>query len=452
MVQNKSIYTCQNCGAQSPKWMGKCASCNEWNTLVEELVVKSKTTSKLSVQISGNQPLTLENIEAAKNPRISVDINEFNRVLGGGIVPGSLILLGGDPGIGKSTLALQLALSLRNLKVLYTSGEESLQQIKLRAERLSNQKSSCLFLCETSLEQLIAHTEQIQPDLLIIDSIQTLSTELIESSPGSVSQVRECTSALLKHAKKNNVAIILIGHITKEGSLAGPKVLEHMVDTVLQFEGDTNYMYRILRANKNRFGSTNELGIFEMQSDGLHEITNPSEQLISKVSDDVSGTAIAATIEGVRPFLIEIQALVSSAAYGTPQRSSTGFDLRRLNMLLAVLEKRAGFKLIQKDVFLNIAGGLKINDPATDLAVISSILSSNIDIPVNHKFCFAGEVGLTGEIRAVSRIDQRIAEAEKIGFQKIFIPAFNKNFDNSKFTIEIVRAKRVEEVFRNIFG
>jgi DNA repair protein RadA/Sms len=372
--------------------------------------------------------------------------------LGGGIVPGSLILLGGDPGIGKSTLALQIALLLKERKILYTSGEESLQQIKLRAERLNIENNNCLFLSETSLEFIIAHTEQIQPDLLIIDSIQTISTETIESSPGSVSQVRECTSAILKYAKKTGVAVILIGHITKEGSLAGPKVLEHMVDVVLQFEGDTNYMYRILRSNKNRFGSTNELGIFEMESDGLHEILNPSEQLISKVSDHVSGTAIASTIEGVRPFLIEIQALVSTAAYGTPQRSSTGFDLRRLNMLLAVLEKRAGFKLIQKDVFLNIAGGLKISDPATDLSVICSILSSNIDVAINHKFCFAGEVGLTGEIRAVNRVEQRIAEAEKLGFKRIYIPAHNKSFDNLKFKIEIVKASRVEEVFRNIFG
>ncbi len=451
MVKTKSIFICQNCGAQSPKWLGKCTTCGEWNTFVEEVVNKKQSTSKLSVQISGNQPLTLENIKAVKNQRISVGINEFNRVLGGGIVPGSLILLGGDPGIGKSTLALQLALGLTERKILYTSGEESLQQIKLRAERLNIKNDNCLFLCETSLEHLIAHTEQTQPDLLIIDSIQTISTETIESSPGSVSQVRECTSAILKFAKKNDIAVILIGHITKEGSLAGPKILEHMVDTVLQFEGDTNYMYRILRANKNRFGSTHELGIFEMRSDGLREITNPSEQLISKVSDDVSGTAIAATIEGVRPFLIEIQALVSSAAYGTPQRSSTGFDLRRLNMLLAVLEKRAGFKLIQKDVFLNIAGGIKISDPATDLAVICSILSSNLDIAINHKNCFAGEVGLTGEIRAVSRIEQRIAEAEKLGFSKIFIPQLNKGFDTSKLKIEVVKASRVEEVFRNIF-
>ncbi len=451
MAQTKTIYTCQNCGAQSPKWMGKCTSCGEWNTLVEEVVSKKTTTSKLSAQISGNQPLTLENVRAIKNQRISVGIDEFNRVLGGGIVPGSLILLGGDPGIGKSTLALQMALGLPDRKILYTSGEESLQQIKLRAERLNLINNNCFFLSETSLEHLIAQTEQVHPELLIIDSIQTISTEKIESSPGSVSQVRECTSAILKFAKKNDVAVILIGHITKEGSLAGPKILEHMVDTVLQFEGDTNYMFRILRSNKNRFGSTNELGIFEMRSDGLREVTNPSEQLISKVNDDVSGTAIAATIEGVRPILIEIQALVSSAAYGTPQRSSTGFDLRRLNMLLAVLEKRAGFKLIQKDVFLNIAGGLKISDPATDLAVICSILSSNIDIAINHKICFAGEVGLTGEIRAVSRIEQRIAEAEKLGFSKIFIPALNKGFDTSTLKIEVVKASRVDEVFKKIF-
>ncbi len=452
MAQTKSIYVCQNCGAQSPKWIGKCPSCNEWNSYVEEIISKKQSSGKLSVQMSGNQPLTLDNIETLQNKRISVPIEEFNRVLGGGIVPGSIILLGGDPGIGKSTLALQLALILKDRKILYTSGEESLQQIKLRAERLKTNNNNCLFLSETSLELLIAHTEQIQPDLLIIDSIQTISTETIESSPGSVSQVRECTSAILKYAKQTGVAVILIGHITKEGSLAGPKVLEHMVDTVLQFEGDTNYMYRILRSNKNRFGSTNELGIFEMESDGLHEILNPSEQLISKVSDHVSGTAIASTVEGVRPFLIEIQALVSSAAYGTPQRSSTGFDLRRLNMLLAVLEKRAGFKLIQKDVFLNIAGGLKINDPATDLAVISSILSSNIDVAINHKYCFAGEVGLTGEIRAVSRVEQRISEAEKLGFKRIYIPSHNKSFDIKKYKIEIVKSARVEEVFKNIFN
>ncbi len=452
MPATKTIYTCQNCGFQSPKWMGKCTSCGEWNTFVEEVIEKKKSTGKIAAQHLGNQPITLESIQAAKTQRIVAGINEFDRVLGGGIVPGSLVLLGGDPGIGKSTLALQLALKLNQQKILYISGEESLQQIKLRAERLKISNNNCLFLSETSLENLLAHAEQIRPDVLIIDSIQTISTETIESSPGSVSQVRECTSAILKFAKKSDTAVILIGHINKEGSIAGPKVLEHIVDTVLQFEGDTNYMYRILRSNKNRFGSTNELGIFEMRSDGLREITNPSEQLISKISDDVSGTAIAATIEGIRPILIEIQALVSSAAYGTPQRSSTGFDLRRLNMLLAVLEKRAGFKLIQKDVFLNIAGGLKISDPATDLAVICSILSSNIDIPIDHKVCFAGEVGLTGEIRAVNRIEQRIAEAAKLGFKKIIIPSLNKGFDASRFNIEIVKTGRVEEVFRVIFG
>jgi len=448
----KSIYTCQNCGSQSPKWLGKCPSCNEWNTFVEEVVSKKQITGKIAAQITGNQPLTLENIETVHNQRISVKIEEFNRVLGGGIVPGSLILLGGDPGIGKSTLALQLALALSDRKILYTSGEESLQQIKLRAGRLKTANNNCLFLSETSLENIIAQTEHVQPEILIIDSIQTLSTETIESSPGTVSQVRECTAVILKLAKKTGTAVILIGHITKDGSLAGPKVLEHMVDVVLQFEGDTNYMYRILRSNKNRFGSTNELGIFEMGSDGLREIINPSELLISKMSDNVSGTAIASAIEGVRPFLIEIQSLVSSAVYGTPQRSTTGFDLRRLNMLLAVLEKRAGFKLIQKDVFLNIAGGLRISDPATDLAVISAILSSNLDVPINHKWCFAGEVGLTGEIRAVNRVEQRIAEAEKLGFSRIFIPAHNKSFDHAKFKIEIVKAARVEEVFRKIFA
>jgi DNA repair protein RadA/Sms len=432
--------------------MGKCTSCGEWNTFAEEVVEKKKSAGKVAARHLENQPITLENIQASKTQRIVVGINEFDRVLGGGIVPGSLILLGGDPGIGKSTLALQLALKLNGLKILYTSGEESLQQIKLRAQRLKLSNNNCLFLSETSLENLVAHSEQIQPDVLIIDSIQTISTETIESSPGSVSQVRECTSAILKFAKKSGVAVILIGHINKEGSIAGPKVLEHIVDTVLQFEGDTNYMYRILRSNKNRFGSTNELGIFEMRSDGLREITNPSEQLISKVSHDVSGTAIAATIEGIRPILIEIQALVSSAAYGTPQRSSTGFDLRRLNMLLAVLEKRAGFKLVQKDVFLNIAGGLKISDPATDLSVICSILSSNIDIPIDHKICFAGEVGLTGEIRAVNRIEQRIAEAAKLGFKKIIIPSLNKGFDATAFPIEVKKTSRVEEVFKTIFG
>jgi DNA repair protein RadA/Sms len=452
MARTKTVYVCQNCGAQSPKWMGKCLSCGGWNTLVEEIVEKKKPGLAVAANLASNQPLTLEDITTEKMERINVGITEFDRVLGGGIVPGSIVLLGGEPGIGKSTLVLQMALGLKDKKILYVSGEESLQQIKLRAGRLGMNGSNCLFLSETSLENVLAQTGQVNPHLLIVDSIQTLATETVESSPGSVTQVRECTSAILKFAKHNHIAVILIGHINKEGSLAGPKVLEHIVDSVLQFEGDTNYLYRILRASKNRFGSTNELGIFEMRGDGLREILNPSEQLISKVSDDVSGTAVAATIEGIRPFLIEIQALVSSAAYGTPQRSSTGFDLRRLNMLLAVLEKRAGFKLLTKDVFLNIAGGLRINDPATDLAVICSILSSNIDIAIDHKICFTGEVGLTGEIRGVNRIEQRIAEAAKLGFKKIFIPKLNKGFDASKFSIELEKVSRVEEVFRKIFG
>lgn len=451
-MSKKTVFICQNCGIQSPKWMGKCPSCGGWNTFVEEIVEKKRSASAISTHLSANQPITLEDISAEQMKRITVGITEFDRVLGGGIVPGSIVLLGGEPGIGKSTLVLQMALGMKSRKVLYVSGEESLQQIKLRAGRLGLESDTCLFLSETSLENVLAHTAQIMPHLLIIDSIQTLATETVESSPGSVTQVRECTSAILKFAKQNHTAAILIGHINKEGNLAGPKVLEHIVDSVLQFEGDTNYLYRILRTSKNRFGSTNELGIFEMRGNGLREVLNPSEQLISKTNNDISGTAVAATIEGIRPFLIEIQALVSSAAYGTPQRSSTGFDLRRLNMLLAVLEKRAGFKLLAKDVFLNIAGGLRINDPATDMAVICSILSSNIDIAIDHKYCFTGEVGLTGEIRAVNRIEQRIAEAAKLGFKKIFIPKLNKGFDGSKFSIELEKVSRVEEVFRKIFG
>jgi DNA repair protein RadA/Sms len=451
-MSKKTVFICQNCGIQSPKWMGKCPSCGGWNTFAEEIVEKKRSASAISTHLSANQPITLEDISAEQMKRITVGITEFDRVLGGGIVPGSIVLLGGEPGIGKSTLVLQMALGMKSKKVLYVSGEESLQQIKLRAGRLGLESDTCLFLSETSLENVLAHTAQIMPHLLIIDSIQTLATETVESSPGSVTQVRECTSAILKFAKQNHTAAILIGHINKEGNLAGPKVLEHIVDSVLQFEGDTNYLYRILRTSKNRFGSTNELGIFEMRGNGLREVLNPSEQLISKTNNDISGTAVAATIEGIRPFLIEIQALVSSAAYGTPQRSSTGFDLRRLNMLLAVLEKRAGFKLLAKDVFLNIAGGLRINDPATDMAVICSILSSNIDIAIDHKYCFTGEVGLTGEIRAVNRIEQRIAEAAKLGFKKIFIPKLNKGFDGSKFSIELEKVSRVEEVFRKIFG
>ena len=451
MAKAKSVYSCQNCGAQSPKWIGKCPSCNEWNTYVEEIITVSAPAHHTNKASLSNRALPLSEITSPNLSRIDVRIEEFNRVLGGGIVPGSIILIGGEPGIGKSTLVLQFALGLKEKKILYASGEESLHQIKLRAERLKLNNPDCLFISETSLENLLAYIDTIQPEILIVDSIQTLSTELIESTPGSVSQVRECTSALLKIAKKRNISVLLIGHINKEGSLAGPKVLEHMVDTVIQFEGDTNYYYRILRAIKNRFGSTSEIGIFEMHSTGLTEVKNPSEQLISRASENVSGTAIAANVEGIRPFLIEIQSLVSTAAYGTPQRSSTGFDLRRLNMLLAVLEKRAGFKLITKDVFLNIAGGLKINDPATDLAVICAILSSNLDLAISHDTCFAGEVGLTGEIRAVSRLEQRIAEASKMGFSKIFVPRLNKDVQLPKSNVAVQKVNRVDEVFRSIF-
>lgn len=451
MAKTKAVYTCQNCAAQSPKWIGRCPSCGEWNTYVEEIITSApkKHSSALSPEL--NQALTLNEITSSGIKRIDVNMEEFNRVLGGGIVPGSVILIGGEPGIGKSTLVLQLALGLKEKKILYSSGEESLHQIKLRAERLRLNNENCRFISETSLENLMIYIEKINPDLLIVDSIQTISIEQIESSPGSVSQVRECASALMKIAKKKNTSVLLIGHINKEGSLAGPKVLEHMVDTVIQFEGDTNYFYRILRATKNRFGSTSEIGIFEMQSTGLVEVKNPSEQLISKTSDGVSGTTISAILEGARPFLIEIQSLVSSAAYGTPQRSSTGFDLRRLNMLLAVLEKRAGFKLISKDVFLNIAGGLKINDPACDLAIICAVLSSNLDIPIGHDTCFTGEVGLTGEIRAVSRLDQRIAEASKLGFSRIFVPKLNKEINKSIPGISVYKVKSVQEVFNSIF-
>lgn len=453
MPRTKTIYICRNCGAQSLKWLGRCPSCDGWNTFEEEVIVKRKKSGENRLKNKSVYPRTLEQINAEKfTGRLLFGINEFDRVLGGGMVPGSVVLLGGEPGIGKSTLALQVALNLKKKKVLYVSGEESLQQIKLRADRLGVKKSSCLFMCETSLELLIAGAEDIKPDLLIVDSVQTVSAEMVESSPGSVTQVRECTSVLIDFAKRSNTAVILIGHINKEGNLAGPKVLEHMVDSVLQFEGDSNYMYRILRANKNRFGSTNELGIFEMRSEGLKEIANPSEQLLPSGNNSVSGTAVAAAMQGIRPFLIEIQALASTAAYGTPQRSSTGFDLRRLNMLLAVLEKRAGFRLLAKDVFINVAGGLKIDDPATDLAVICSILSSNIDIATDHKICFAGEVGLTGEIRAVSRIEQRISEASRLGFDKIVIPKLNKGFDISKFNIKIEKAGLVEEVVKLIFG
>lgn len=458
MVKTKTVFVCSNCGADSPKWVGKCPNCGEWNTYVEEIVAKessarNRTVASLRQDKEKSRPVLLKEITSEEETRIDLHDAELNRVLGGGLVKGSLVLIGGEPGIGKSTLVLQTILNLKDIKVLYVSGEESYKQLKLRADRLSSDSSNCFILCETNLEQIFVQAQNVKPDFLIIDSIQTIFTENVESSPGSVAQVRECSAAILKYAKESGVPVFLIGHINKEGSIAGPKVLEHIVDTVLQFEGDQHYMYRILRSIKNRFGSTAELGIYEMRQNGLREVSNPSELLLTQNHDGLSGVAIAAAIEGVRPFLIETQGLVSSAVYGTPQRSSTGFDLRRMNMLLAVLEKRAGFKLVQKDVFLNIAGGLKVNDPAIDLAVLSAILSSSLDITIESGTCMAGEVGLSGEIRPVNRIEQRILEAEKLGFNRIFIPYNNlKGFDVSKCKIQIIQVRKVEEAFRGLFG
>ena len=454
MTKTKSVYVCQNCGVESPKWIGKCPSCGEWNTFVEEIIHKESSSK---VQIAGleqikQKPVLITDIETTVEKRIHTGSDELNRVLGGGLVNGSLVLIGGEPGIGKSTLVLQVVLNLKGKRTLYISGEESVNQLKLRAERLGFEHPDCYIVSETSLEQIFVHIQNVKPDLLIVDSIQTITTESIESSPGSVSQVRECAAALLKFCKTSGIPVLLIGHINKEGSIAGPKVLEHIVDTVLQFEGDQHYMYRILRPIKNRFGSTSELGIFEMQQNGLREVSNPSELLLSQNHEGLSGVAIASAIEGVRPFLIEVQALVSSAAYGMPQRSSTGFDIRRLNMLLAVLEKRAGFKLSQKDVFMNIAGGIKVNDPAIDLAIISAILSSNIDVSIEQHVCMAGEVGLSGEIRPINRIEQRIHEAEKLGFQKMIIPDINlKSLNLEKVNIKLIQVKKVEEAFRVLF-
>ncbi len=397
--------------------------------------------------------MLLRDVTAEREERIDLQDVELNRVLGGGLVRGSLVLIGGEPGIGKSTLVLQTVLKLGQIKVLYVSGEESLHQLKMRADRLNPQNQNCLILCETNLEKIFTEADNVHPDLLVIDSIQTIFTDLVDSSPGSISQVRECSAAILKYAKESGTPVLVIGHINKEGSIAGPKVLEHIVDTVLQFEGDQHNMYRILRSIKNRFGSTAELGIYEMRQEGLREVSNPSELLLTQNHEGLSGVAIAAAIEGVRPFLIETQALVSSAVYGTPQRSATGFDIRRMNMLLAVLEKRAGFKLVQKDVFLNIAGGLRVNDPAIDLAVISAVLSSNLDISIEPGVCMAGEVGLSGEIRPVNRIEQRIFEAEKLGFSRIVIPHNNlKGFDRSRCRIQVVQVRKVEEAFRQLFG
>ncbi|MCK9301030.1 MAG: DNA repair protein RadA, partial [Bacteroidales bacterium] len=429
MAKSKTIFLCSNCGSDFPKWMGKCPVCGEWGSINEEVIHRDNSSKQLHPQFSAekSKALLLSEVESTQEARIGTGGPELDRVLGGGLVQGSMVLLGGEPGIGKSTLVLQTALNMNHKRILYVSGEESLQQIKMRAERIKGDNPQAYFLAETSLENIFEQIIQLKPELLIIDSIQTLSTEVADSSPGSVTQVRECATALLKVAKTLGMPIILIGHINKEGSLAGPKVLEHIVDTVLLFEGDTHHFYRILRSVKNRFGSIAEIGMYEMRSDGLREVTNPSELLLSQHQDGLSGVAIAAAIEGIRPFLIETQALVSTAAYGTPQRSTTGFDLRRLNMLLAVLEKRAGFKIAQKDVFLNIAGGIRVNDPATDLSVIAAILSSNLNLSIGNKVCLAGEVGLAGEIRPVNRLEQRIMEAQKLGFEQIIVPDFSES-------------------------
>jgi DNA repair protein RadA/Sms len=456
MAKAQTVFFCQNCGAQSPKWIGRCPACGEWNTYVEEVVKKETGRESSMGEIKSskkNAPIPIDKISKGKEERTDTGTAELNRVLGGGLVPGSLVLIGGEPGIGKSTLMLQVALKFRQKKILYVTGEESDQQIKMRADRIGGDNPDILILTETNTQNIFKFLEKLNPDVLVIDSIQTLYTDRIDSSPGSISQIRECAAELQRYAKLTDTPVILIGHITKDGMLAGPKVLEHMVDTVLQFEGDRHYEFRILRSVKNRYGSTSELGIFEMTDKGLREISNPSEILISQRDEDVSGVAIAATIEGQRPMLVETQALVGSAAYGTPQRSATGYDVKRLNMLLAVLEKRAGFKLGIKDVFLNIAGGIRVDDPAIDLAIISAVMSSNADIPVSQQYCFAGEVGLSGEIRAVNRIEQRVAEADKLGFERIFVSTYaKKSIDQRKYKAEIVFVKKIEDLIRALFG
>ena len=454
MAKTKTVYFCSNCGNESPKWLGKCPNCGEWNTYVEEKVtVKSGKESLLPASSMDNAPVRLSEIKGEKEERILMPSGELNRVLGGGLVPGSIILVGGEPGIGKSTLVLQNMLRIRSRKVLYVSGEESAKQLKMRADRLGADGGECFILCETSLEKIFAHLRSTSPGIVVSDSIQTIASEALESSAGSVGQVRECAAAFLKYAKETGTPVILIGHINKEGTIAGPKVLEHIVDAVIQFEGDRHYMYRLLRSIKNRFGSTSELGIYEMTEVGLREVSNPSELLLSESGEELSGVAIGVTLDGVRPFLIETQALVSTAAYGTPQRSVTGFDSKRMNMLLAVLEKRVGFKLAQKDVFLNIAGGLKVNDPALDLAVICAILSSNVDLVIPKSVCMSGEIGLSGEIRPVTRLEQRISEANKLGFATIYVPKNNlKGVPLSKYSIKVVEVAKVEEVFRSLFA
>lgn len=452
MAKTKHIYVCQNCGAKASQELGRCPACKEWGTYVEEVIQKDNVNKLIKTIGNPQQPVLMKDVICTEEMRINTGSIELNRVLGGGLVPGSLILVGGEPGIGKSTLILQVVLHLQNITTLYVSGEESAKQIKLRADRITTAPNNCYVVSETSLERVLGYVNDINPGLVVIDSIQTIASEAIDASPGSLSQVRECATRLLKYAKETNIPFFIIGHINKEGSIAGPKILEHIVDTVLQFEGDQNHMYRILRSIKNRFGSTSELGIFEMQQDGLREVHNPSELLLSQNHSEMSGISIASTIEGVRPFLIEVQALVSSAAYGVPQRSCTGFEQRRLNMLLAVLEKRAGFKLGQKDVFLNIAGGLRISDPATDLAVLCAVLSSNVDMAIDADICMTGEVGLSGEIRPVNRIEQRIAEAGKLGFKRIITPYYSLDIKISyPSSIEVIQVRKVEEAFRILF-
>lgn len=463
MAKDKIAYVCSNCGQESAKWIGKCPSCGQWNTFKEirisadtgQMAAKSAAgVMRQAGSAGGSRPLYLHEISAKDEPRINMNDEELNRVLGGGLVPGSIVLLGGEPGIGKSTLTLQTILHMQGHKILYVSGEESAHQLKMRASRIAHSSDEgCMILCETSLERIFTTIKDTRPGIVIIDSIQTISTADVDSSPGSVTQVRECASALLRFAKSSGIPVVLIGHINKEGTLAGPKILEHIVDTVIQFEGDRHHMYRILRSIKNRFGSTSELGIYEMRQDGLRQVSNPSELLLTQDHEGLSGVAISSAIEGVRPFLVETQALVSSAAYGTPQRSATGFDQRRLNMLLAVLEKRVGFKLMQKDVFINIAGGLRVTDLAMDLSVIAAVLSSNVDTAIEQGVCMAGEVGLSGEVRPVSRIEQRVAEARKLGFTRMIVPHYNvQGLDTRKLNIELVPVRKVEEALRALFG
>jgi DNA repair protein RadA/Sms len=455
MAKDKTLFYCQSCGFQSPKWLGNCPSCNSWNTFVEEKVRKEKAASwkESGRPFDAPKPILLSEVSRHQEARMPSGDGEFDRILGGGIVPGSLILLGGEPGIGKSTLMLQIAARSGNMKVLYVSGEESEQQVRMRADRIGIRNEQCYVLAETGLPRIFQHLTELRPGLLVIDSIQTLQTDSVESSPGSVSQIRECTAELLRYAKETATPVVLIGHITKDGQIAGPKILEHMVDVVLQFEGDRNHVYRLVRSVKNRFGSTAEIAIYQMDGEGLREVENPSQVLISHFEEPFSGIAVSSILEGVRPLMIESQALVSTAVYGTPQRSSTGFDLRRLNMLLAVIEKRCGFRLGQKDVFLNITGGIRVEDPAADLGVICAILSSGEDIPIPDKTCFAAEVGLSGEIRPVNRTDQRIAEASRMGYSQIMVSAYGmKGIQADKYAIHIIPVKKIEDAFATLFG